>query len=138
MYFAITYDGKILRNHREIFWPVCMIALPCQQCTIGFMAIVDRISKVFYIILGLLELLLAMRVVLILIGTVSEAAFTAFVYRFSQYLVGPFQGTVPPSAFGSFVVEWDSIIAMLVYAIGVFIFMKILKMILPKSPDAIA
>lgn len=102
------------------------------------MAIVNRILKVFCIILGLMELLLAMRVVLILIGTVSEASFTAFVYRFSQYLVGPFQGTAPPSAFGSFVVEWDSIIAMLVYAIGVFIFMKILKMILPKSPDAIA
>ena len=67
--------------------------------------------------LGLLEALIAFRILLKLIAANPDNPFAKLVYTLSGLFVFPFLGLVPAPAAGGAVLEISSIIAMLVYAL---------------------
>lgn len=76
-----------------------------------------KIDQALWLLLGLLEALLGIRVFLKLIAANPESGFARFIYGVSDVFLLPFFGlTQTPSANGS-VLEIFTIIAMVVYAL---------------------
>jgi hypothetical protein len=76
-----------------------------------------KATQLIWLALGLLEGLIAMRVLLKLIGANADSLFASFIYGFSYLFLFPFEGLVGTPAAGGAVLEISSIIAMLVYAL---------------------
>jgi YggT family protein len=76
-----------------------------------------KATQLIWLALGLLEGLIAMRVMLKLIGANPENPFAVFIYGVSDIFLFPFEGLVGTPASGGMVLEISSIIAMLVYAL---------------------
>jgi len=74
-------------------------------------------TKWIWLILGIVEIIIGLRVLLLLIGANPESPFANFIYNLSAILLLPFAGLVGTPAAGGMVLEISSIIAMLVYAL---------------------
>ena len=75
-----------------------------------------KATYVIWLVLVMLEGLIALRIGLKLIGANPDSGFAILVYGFSNIFLFPFAGlTVAPSS-GSMVLEVSSVIAMVVYA----------------------
>ena len=70
-----------------------------------------------WLVLGIVEALIGLRVLLKLIAANPESPFAAFIYNVSAIFLFPFAGLVGTPASGGMVLEISSIIAMLVYAL---------------------
>lgn len=78
---------------------------------------VYRFTQLIWLLFGVLEALLGLRIILKLIAANPGNPFASFVYNITELFVWPFQGlTGTPEAAGM-VLEIHSLIAMLVYAI---------------------
>ncbi|MHB0915878.1 MAG: YggT family protein [Thermoleophilia bacterium] len=77
---------------------------------------IGRINGIIWLLLGVLEVIIGMRVVLKLLAANPDNGFANFIYRVARAFVWPFFGLVaePTSTSGS-VLEVGSIIAMVVY-----------------------
>ncbi len=81
-----------------------------------------RGTQVVWYILGLLEVLLAFRVVLKLLGANASAGFTSFIYGATYPFVIPFLSVFRVTRIEGSVFEWTTLLAMFVYwliAIGI-------------------
>jgi hypothetical protein len=76
-----------------------------------------KATQLIWLALGLLEGLIAMRVLLKLIGANADSLFASFIYGFSYLFLFPFEGLVGTPAAAGVVLEISSIIAMMVYAL---------------------
>ena len=76
-----------------------------------------KTTQLIWLAFGLVEALIAMRIVLKLIGANSASLFAAFIYDVSYIFLFPFEGLVGTPAAGGVVLELSSIIAMIVYAL---------------------
>jgi hypothetical protein len=74
-----------------------------------------RGTQVVWYLLGLIEVLLAFRLVLKLLGANAGAGFTDFVYTVTAPLVAPFLSVFRVSKVEGSVFEWTTILAMFVY-----------------------
>lgn len=74
-----------------------------------------RGTQVVWYILGLLEVLLAFRFVLKLLGANPAAGFTSFVYGVSYVFAAPFLSVFRITQVAGSVFEWTTLLAMLVY-----------------------
>lgn len=82
------------------------------------------------LVFGLIELIIALRIILKLLGANSSTPFVQWVNDVSGSLTYPFQGIFPsPVLSGGFVLEMSSIIALLVYAIIGYIIGEIIAYI---------
>ncbi|HET7035823.1 MAG TPA: hypothetical protein VFI42_09110 [Thermomicrobiaceae bacterium] len=77
----------------------------------------SKISNVVWTIIGLIEALIALRVILKLIGANAGNGFVSFIYSLSGVFVAPFLGIVSDPTSGNSILEINSLIAMLVYLI---------------------
>jgi hypothetical protein len=76
-----------------------------------------KATQVVWLLLGILEALLALQFVLKLIGANPDSPFAVFIYGFTSLFLFPFAGlTATPSA-GGMVLEIPTVIAMVVYAL---------------------
>jgi hypothetical protein len=88
--------------------------------------ILNKASQFIWLIAGLVEALIAIRVFLKLIAANPASAFANFIYGLTDLLLWPFFGlTGTPSANGA-VLEIPSIIAMVVYALLFWLMVKLL------------
>ncbi len=79
---------------------------------------IARIVNIVYFLFGALELLLAIRVVLYLVGANAGNGFASFIYGLSAPFVALFASLLQnPTLGGTSVLEVTTIIAMLVWAI---------------------
>jgi hypothetical protein len=81
-----------------------------------------RGTQVVWYILGLIEVLLAFRFVLKLLGANPTAGFTSFIYGVSYILATPFLSVFRISQVAGNVFEWTTFLAMFVYwvlAVGI-------------------
>ncbi len=86
---------------------------------------VRRIANLIWLLFGVLEALIGLRVVLKLIAANPANPFANLVYSLTSLFLWPFQGlTVTPSAEGM-VLEISSIIAMFVYALVGWILVRL-------------
>ena len=99
--------------------------------------VIFRAYQAIWYILGVIEVLLAFRILLKLVGANPGSGFTDLVYIVSDPFALPFQGVLGTSVSSSSVVEWSTFIAMIVYgviAIGIIELMKFMK---PTSPEEV-
>lgn len=76
---------------------------------------IGRINGIIWLLLGILEVIIGMRVLLKLLAANPDNSFANFIYRIARVFVWPFFGLVAePTANGS-VFEVSSIIAMIVF-----------------------
>jgi len=86
-------------------------------------------SKWIWLVLGIVEIIIGLRVLLLLIGANPESPFAAFIYDLSAIFLLPFAGLVGAPAAGGMVLELSSIIAMLVYALLAWVIDRIVWVI---------
>ena len=81
-----------------------------------------RGTQIVWYLLGFIEILLAFRFVLKLMGANSAAGFTKLIYSFSHVFTAPFIAVFKTTAVAGSVFEWTTLLAMFVYwvvAVGV-------------------
>ncbi len=76
-----------------------------------------KATQVVWLLFGILEALIALRIGLKLIGANPASPFAEFIYGFTSLFLLPFTGLVASPAVGDLVLEISSIIAMLVYGL---------------------
>jgi len=77
----------------------------------------SRAAQAVNYVLGVIELFLAFRFFLLLLGANSSNAFVSFVYAVSGLFVAPFKGIFSNSVQGVAVFDWATVLAMIVYAV---------------------
>ena len=76
-----------------------------------------KVTQLIWLLLGILEALIALRIGLKLISANPESPIVAFIYGFTYLFLFPFAGMIASPSSGSVVLELSSIFAMLVYAL---------------------
>jgi hypothetical protein len=76
-----------------------------------------RTEQLIWLVFGVIEGLIGLRILLKLIGANPANAFAAFVYAVATIFVGPFVTLTGSPSAGAMVLEVPSIIALLVYAL---------------------
>ncbi|MFZ2149564.1 MAG: YggT family protein [Minisyncoccia bacterium] len=74
-----------------------------------------RGTQIVWYILGILEALLMFRFVLKLLGANPNAGFSNFIYDVTYVFAAPFLAVFRTSRGGGSVLEWSTLLAMLVY-----------------------
>jgi hypothetical protein len=98
-----------------------------------------RGTQIVWYILGVVEVLLAFRFILKLLTANPGAGFTAFIYGFSYPFVAPFLTVFRITQVAGSVLEWTTLLAMIVYWLVAWGVIKLFIMGKPVStPEAAA
>ena len=95
-----------------------------------------KATYVIWLVLVMLEGLLALRFGLKLIGANPSSPFAALVYNLSSIFLFPFAGLVGAPAAQGFVLETSTLIAMVVYAIIFWVFERVVWVIFYRPREA--
>ena len=95
-----------------------------------------KATYIIWMVLVMLEGLLALRVGLKLIGANEASPFAVLVYGLSNLFVFPFAGLTGTPASGGMVLEISSLIAMLVYALLFWVAERIVWVIFYRPREA--
>ena len=87
-----------------------------------------RGTQIVWYILGLIEILLAFRFVLKLLGANSAAGFTSFIYGVTYIFAAPFLSVFRITKVLGSIFEWTTLLAMFVYWVIAFGIIKLLFM----------
>ncbi len=87
-----------------------------------------RGTQIVWYILGLIEALLAFRFVLKLLGANPRAGFSSFIYGITYPFAAPFLSVFRVTAVSHNVMEWTTLLAMVVYWLVALGILKILVM----------
>jgi hypothetical protein len=90
---------------------------------------ISKIQSVLYLIVGILEILLGIRVILSVLGANKDNGFANFIYNTSDVFVKPFWGLFNYE-FESGVsrLEIETIVAMAVYFLIVWIIIRVIEL----------
>jgi len=101
---------------------------------------VSRLTQLVWLLFGILEALIGLRVFLKLIAANASNAFAALVYNASSLFVWPFSGLTRTPAAEGMVLDIPSIIAMLVYALVAWVIVRLLWIVLdrPDTPAVVS
>ena len=98
-----------------------------------------RTYQIIWLILGAIEVLLAFRIGLKMLGANPFAGFADLIYTVSAPFALPFQGILGTSvASQGSVFEWSTIIAMIVYAIIAGGIVQIMQLFKPTNPREVS
>lgn len=75
------------------------------------------VAQVIYVVFGILEGLIAIRLVLKLLGANPDAGFSSFIYTLTDPFIAPFQGVFGTPATHGSIFEINSLLAIIVYAL---------------------
>jgi hypothetical protein len=76
-----------------------------------------KLTQLVWLLFGVLEALIALRIGLKLIGANPESPIVALIYGFTYIFLFPFEGLVGSPASGAMVLELSSMFAMLIYGL---------------------
>lgn len=76
-----------------------------------------KATQLVWLLFGILEALIALRIGLMLIGANPESPIVALIYGFTYLFLFPFEGLVNSPAAGNMVLELSSMFAMLIYGL---------------------
>ena len=71
--------------------------------------------QIIWYLLGLIEIIMAFRFVLKLLGANALSGFVGFIYSITQFLVAPFLSIFGRTQIQGIIFEWTTLVAMLVY-----------------------
>jgi hypothetical protein len=83
-------------------------------------------EQVIYLIFGIVEALIAIRLILRLLAANPVAGFASFIYGITDPLVAPFVGLFTTPAYNGNVLELTSIVAIIVYALVAWLLVRVL------------
>ena len=95
-----------------------------------------KATRLVWLLFGILEALIALRIGLKLIGANPASPIAVFIYGFTSLFLFPFTGLTGTPAAGGMVLEVSSMIAMLVYALIAWALERIIWVIFyrPRGP----
>ena len=95
-----------------------------------------KVTQLIWLLLGILEALIALRIGLKLIGANPDSPIVALIYGFTYLFLFPFEGMVASPASGIMVLELSSLFAMLVYGLIAWAVERIVWLIFyrPRGP----
>ncbi len=107
------------------------------QKAYGTKKAIFRLYQVIWYILGVVEIILASRILLKLIGANLNSGFTSLIYSISAPFASPFRGVLGTTVNETNVIEWSTIIAMAVYAVVAFGLVKLVQLIKPTTEQEV-
>jgi hypothetical protein len=93
-----------------------------------------RFNQVVWYVLGLVEVLLAFRIVLKALGANPFVGFTSLIYSITNPFAAPFNGIFRASVTGNSTIEWSTMIAGIVYLFIAWGLVYLLDLIYPITP----
>jgi len=111
--------------------PVVDVGSP--QRAYGTKKAIFRLYQVIWYVLGVIEVVLAARILMEFVDANSNSGFTSFIYSVSAPLVSPFAGVLGITTSLGSIIEWSAVIAMVVYAIVAFGLVKLFQLIKPTT-----
>jgi uncharacterized protein YggT (Ycf19 family) len=76
-----------------------------------------RAMEVIYLLFGIIDAILLIRLVLKLLGANPHAGFAQFMYGLTDFFLAPFKGLLPTIVSGQSVLELSLIFAILIYSL---------------------
>lgn len=99
--------------------------------------VIFRSYQIIWYILGVIEVILAFRVVLKLLGASTFSGFTNFIYAISSPFAQPFAGILGVTGLSDMVLEWSTLIAMVVYAIIAYGLVALFQLVKPTNQEEV-
>jgi len=96
-----------------------------------------RAYQVVWYVLGVIEVILAFRVLLKLLGANIGSGFTSLIYAISNPFALPFAGILGISGIEDMVFEWSTLIAMIVYAVVAYGIVALMQLIKPTNQEEV-
>lgn len=95
-----------------------------------------KATQLIWLLFGILEALIAIRIGLLLIGANPESPIVAMIYGLTGLFLFPFTGLVGSPSAGNFVFEFSSLFAMLIYALLAWAIERIVWLLFyrPRGP----
>jgi len=95
---------------------------------------INRTTQIIYFVLGLVEVLLALRFLFRLINAEANTGFANFIYNFTRPFVAPFNGLFNDQALNQTgMLEFSTLVAMAIYALVVYGIVKLLYVLLAPN-----
>ena len=93
-------------------------------------------TQVVWLLFGILEIMIALRIVLKLIGANPDSPIVALIYGFTSLFLFPFTGLIGSPTTGNLVLELSSMFALLIYGLIAWGMAKIVWLIFyrPRGP----
>jgi hypothetical protein len=96
-----------------------------------------RITQLVYWVFGLIEGLIAIRLILKALGANPAAGFSQFIYGITAPLVAPYMGLFNNPTYQNSVLELNSIVALIVYALLAWLIAKLVWILLGETRSAV-
>jgi hypothetical protein len=98
-----------------------------------------KVTQLIWLLLGILEALIALRVFFKLIGVNADNTFATLLYNVTGLFVAPFTSLIGAPAAGGMVLEISSVIAMIVYFLIAWAFERIVYVLFyrPRGPVSV-
>ena len=95
-----------------------------------------KATQLIWLLFGILEALIAIRIGLLLIGANPESPIVALIYGLTGLFLFPFTGLIGSPSAGNFVFELSSLFAMLIYALLAWAIERIVWLLFyrPRGP----
>jgi YggT family protein len=90
------------------------------------------VSTLVNIVFGIIEFLLLLRFIFKFLVVNASTPFVAWIYATSASLVSPFAKILPDLKLGGFVVDFSTLVALLVYAFIGYLILRIFSYISPR------
>lgn len=99
--------------------------------------VIFRTYQIIWFILGIVEILLTFRVLLKFIGANAASGFAYLIYALSDPFALPFLGVLGTTSTDRSVLEWSTLIAMVVYLIIAYGVVELIKIVKPTTPEEV-
>src|SRR5262249_5238469 len=96
-----------------------------------------RLTQLVYWVFGLIEGLIAIRLILKALGANPSAGFSQFIYGITAPLLRPFVRLFANPAYQNAVLELSSIVALMVYALLAWLIAKLVWILIGETRSAI-
>ena len=95
-----------------------------------------KATQLIWLLFGILEVLIALRIFLLLIGANPNSPIVALIYGFTYLFLFPFSGVVGSPTAGNMVLELSSMFAMVIYGLIAFALERTVWLIFyrPRGP----
>lgn len=113
------------------------IATGSPQKTYETKKAIFRTYQIIWYILGVIEVVLAFRVMLKLLGANSGSGFTNFIYAVSSPFALPFAGILGITGGSVMILEWSTLVAMAVYAVIAYGIVALFQLVKPTNPQEV-
>ncbi len=94
-----------------------------------------KLQEAIYLLFGIIEVLIAIRFLLLAFGANPGAPFAAAIYAITAPFIAPFVGIFGTPRFGGSLLEPHSIVAIIVYALLAWVIVKIAWLVMADTRD---